>query len=88
MNFARWENPMTKQEHMLMMSMFAVQLQLTNTLANILKSRDIATDDDLPAFADLTLQRESEAMVMIIAAYGKLAESMGVTIPETPSPSS
>jgi hypothetical protein len=79
---------MTKQEHMLMMSMFAVQFQLTNTLANILKSREIATDDDLHAFADLTVQRESEAMGLIIAAYEKLAQSMGVTIPETPSPSS
>jgi hypothetical protein len=79
---------MTKQEHMLMMSMFAVQLQLTNTLANILKSRDIATDDDLQAFADLTLQREPEAMASIIAAYEKLAQSMGVAIPELPSPSS
>ena len=79
---------MTKQEHMLVMSMFAVQLHLTNTLANILKSRDIATDDDLQAFADLTLERESEAMNAIIAAYGKLAQSLGVTIPELPSPSS
>jgi hypothetical protein len=79
---------MTKQEHMLMMSMFAVQLHLTNTLANILKSRDIATDDDLQAFADLSLERESEAMNSIIAAYGKLAQSMGVRIPELSSPSS
>jgi hypothetical protein len=79
---------MTKQEHMLMMSMFAVQLQLTNTLANILKSRDIATDDDLQAFADLTLQREPEAMASIIALYAKAAETMGVAIPGQPSPSS
>ena len=79
---------MTKQEHMLMMSMFAVQLQLTNTLANILKSRDIATDDDLQAFADLTLQREPEAMSSIFALYAKAAEAIGVTIPESPSSSS
>jgi hypothetical protein len=61
--------PMTKQEHMLMMSMFATQLQLTLTLANLLKSREIATDDDLRAFADLTLQSGAEAMAAIMVVY-------------------
>ncbi len=73
---------MTKQEHMLMMSMFATQLQLTLTLANLLKSREIATDDDLRAFADLTLQSGAAAMEAIMVVYDKAAQAAGVTIPE------
>ena len=74
---------MTKQEHALMMSMFGVQMQLIKTLANILKSNEIATDDDLRAFGVLTAETETaEVREAVVAVYRNTAQVMGVLIPE------
>ena len=69
---------MTKQEHNLTMGMMAGLYQFSMTLFEILKSNDLASDDDLPAFSALV--SESEASGNFAALYRQQAESLGLRI--------
>jgi len=44
---------MTREEHQLMVTMFTIQRSLIFSLADILKSHDLTSDDDLVAFETL-----------------------------------
>jgi len=76
---------MTVQEHQLVIDMFARQLKLTRTLAEILKSRGILEDDDMdvfyetmPAISGLTSDHwidEAEK------TYRRIATPLGIDLP-------
>lgn len=79
---------MTRQEHIMMISLFTKQTQLVKMLINLLKSRGIATDDDVTAFefAALVDQQSNAAIFRDVSnAYLTLAKGMGIdTGIETP----
>lgn len=56
---------MTREEHLLMLTMFAKQQQLIQALASILKSRDLAGDDDLRAFEFAAIQDEPSTLAVL-----------------------
>ena len=73
---------MTRQEHTLMMNLFSTQLQLITALSNLLKSRGVATDDDLDFFGDATLHMDGLTTASWAQdLYHKLAQRSGVEIP-------
>lgn len=68
---------MTQQEHTLMINMFAGQYHLIMTLFEILKSRGLATDDDLAPFSELVPSPISTQKLREL--YLQRAQSLGVT---------
>ena len=79
---------MTKEEHKLMILLFAKQMQFLKTLLNMLKSRGLISDDDPRFFEYATaLDAESNAALYAdaLAAYVKAAKGLGIeTGLETP----
>jgi hypothetical protein len=81
---------MTKQEHLLMITMFAKQLQTTKILLQIMRSREIITADDERAFQSLVNEDSAgNAALMRDAAnaYAGFAIKLGIDIDQAPSPS-
>jgi hypothetical protein len=70
---------MTKQEHLLMMTLFGVQFQLLTMMAEILQSRGVMTPDDVVPF--LRLVQTYEPAANVAQTYVELARKAGVEIP-------
>ncbi len=83
---------MTSEEHKLVFLLFFKQRQTIRILLDMLKSRDILTDDDEEAFSSAQLQNVgSNAAVFdeAKAAYLVMAQSLGIQtgldrLPELP----
>jgi len=72
---------MTAQEHKLVMAMFTAQHHLISTLIDVLKSRDLLTDDDLEAFAAVNRAVSlPESAEKVGALYRETARKMGVPL--------
>lgn len=74
---------MTKQEHMLMITMFAKQLQTTKILLQMMKSREVITADDERAFQALVNEDSAgnTALMQDAAnAYAGFAIKLGIDI--------
>jgi len=72
---------MTPEEYLLIVTMLTKQQQLLQTLANILKSRDLVSSDDLAAFefAGLWNVPEKDRVIeMVKKAYLQNAETLGI----------
>ncbi len=72
---------MTKEEHLLMISLFTKQGQFIKTLVAIMKSRGILQADDASAFAFATaLDMESNVALYaeMRSAYVTLAKGLGI----------
>ncbi len=70
---------MTKQEHDLMMQLTGALFQLSMALFQILRSREVATVDDLPVFSALV--EEGKASGEFVELYRELARKCGVRLP-------
>jgi len=71
---------MTRQEHMLMITMFARHDRLIRTLVEILESRDILNPDDMKAYEALIFQSErvdASLLRMTANVYRKVALESG-----------
>jgi hypothetical protein len=74
---------MTKQEHALMIGLFAQTLEVVQALAQVLESRELMTQDDLHAF--LAIRSPSEKSAMYEKArliYDSIAKKAGIDIRE------
>lgn len=72
---------MTKEEHLLMISLFTKQVQFVKVILEILKSRGIVEHDDPAAFESaVRLDPESNAALIEQAkvAYVRLARGLGI----------
>jgi broad specificity phosphatase PhoE len=72
---------MTKQEHETMILMLARAYQTIGALANVLKSREIMTDDDLKAFQFAAWADDRQTLHYVSQAradYLKAAQLSGV----------
>jgi len=74
---------MTTQEHALMISILATQLEVIQALAQILESRGLMTDDDLHAFLAIrSVSERSEMTEKARLIYASLAKRAGIDIEE------
>jgi hypothetical protein len=72
---------MTKQEHLLIITLFTKQMQFIKILVNLLKSNGIATQDDVNAFGFATaLDMQSNLALFRDAStsYVQLAKGLGI----------
>lgn len=73
---------MTKQEHALIIAMFARERMYVKSVLELLKSRNIIEGDDLPAFYS-AVRFDSEKLTALVhetsEEYGQLAKAMGIT---------
>ena len=73
---------MTRQEHSLIIAMFARERMYLKSVLDLLKSRNIIEGDDLPAFFS-SVRFDSEKMADLIHAtkteYAQMAAMMGIT---------
>jgi hypothetical protein len=70
---------MTKEEHALMIGLFAAQLEVIQALAQILENHNLIDQSDLQAF--LSIRTSSERKQMIEKArlkYEQIAKSVGI----------
>jgi hypothetical protein len=70
---------MTKEEHALMIGLFAAQLEVIQALGQILESHNLIDQSDLQAF--LSIRTPSERKKMIENArlkYEQIAKSVGI----------
>lgn len=75
---------MTQQEHLFLLSLYAMQSAKYNLLVKILKSHGILADDDLEAFRELVSARQEqdeprEWFVDAWKAYQATAQTLGIT---------
>ena len=72
---------MTREEHLLILTMLARQRLLIKLLIDLLRSRDIILDDDLQAF-EFALRQDAASNGDVVrevkAAYLAMAESVGL----------
>jgi hypothetical protein len=76
---------MTKEEHQLIIGLFAKQLQLYKTLMTILESRGIVESDDLQAYHVFTASSGKTTDELINHAkliYRTIAVPLGLDVPE------
>jgi predicted transposase YbfD/YdcC len=72
---------MTKEEHALMIGVFAAQLEVIQALAQILESHNLITADDLHAFLAIrTPSERSEMHEKARLIYASLAAKAGIDI--------
>ena len=70
---------MTKQEHELMMTLFATQFHYLTMIAEVLASRGVMEPDDVVPFLQLvSTQKPAQAFVK---NYYELAAQLGVEVP-------
>jgi hypothetical protein len=70
---------MTREEHALMIGLFAAQLEVIQALAQILESHDLVSQSDLQAY--LAIRTASEKKQMLEKArlkYEQIAKSVGI----------
>ncbi len=67
---------MNRQEHELMLHLFAIQMQVSQTIWNLLKSRGVAEPDDAEPFAVM------KQIPTLVQTYVELAHRLGVALPE------
>lgn len=77
---------MTKQEHDLMLTLFAMQMQLFGTILELLQSRGIAEPGDVEAFAALALDQSRAHLWKFRELYRGAAKGCGVEVPGDFSP--
>ena len=74
---------MTKQEHTLIISMFVKQQMFIQMLVDVLKSRGIVSEDDLPAYA-FSVGADANAMQTLFddmtSLYVQVAAKMGIQL--------
>ncbi len=73
---------MTKQEHELMLTLCAMQMQLFGTILELLKSRGIAELGDVEPFAALALENSRADIWKFREIYYAAAKVSGVELPE------
>ena len=78
---------MTKQEHDLMLALFAIQMQVSVMILELLQSRDVAEAGDVGPFLALALSRVREHAPVYLATYSQVAKSAGVELPKGFAPS-
>ena len=72
---------MTEKEHTLMVFMFTKQMTVITSLIEIMKSRQVLTDDDLIPFQKLVLTQEQashEILNSVISQYTEYATTLGL----------
>jgi hypothetical protein len=77
----------TKQEHELMLALFAVQMQVCGTILELLHSRGIAERGDIEAFAALAFDSVRSDFGKFYDLYLKVAKQLQVELPEGFAPS-
>lgn len=68
---------MTQDEHRLIVTMLAQQMQVSMMILEILESRDVLQNDDLAAFSSLP-QPAAPAIERVAAFYEQVSQSLGV----------
>jgi hypothetical protein len=79
---------MTSKEHLLMITVVAKQLQIIRTLTEILRSRGILEEDDMPAFGDLIRSDREMSTILLNDAstlYLSVAKGLGIDIAKATS---
>jgi hypothetical protein len=77
----------TKQEHDLMLTLFATQMQMCGTILELLQSRGVAEPGDLEAFSALALEQTMQHAGKFLTTYSLAAQRCGVELPEGFAPS-
>ena len=72
---------MTKQEHELMLALFATQMQVWGMILQLLESRGIAETGDIGPFAALASEQLRGHVPQFHATYSQLAKQVGVELP-------
>ena len=75
---------MTQQEHQLMITMLAQQLQFSLLILDILQAKNVLEGDDLAAFVSLP-QAPLVSLSRVAESYRQVAQLLGVgELPEMP----
>jgi chromate transport protein ChrA len=74
----------TQQEHWLVIGALAQQMQLSLMILDILKTRDIISDDDVPAFASLAKLAPGPSIQHVAEAYLAVGRALGLELTLTP----
>lgn len=80
---------MTRDEHKLLIMMFARQTEMLKTVIELLKSRGLTDGEDLTAFQYLAQQQSEQIYRATVKEYREFAARIGVPsffgeLPETP----
>ena len=77
---------MTDKEHALMMMMFTRQTMYIQMLLDMLKSRDVIEDSDIPAFDSAVIHdpKNSSAYQRVDESYRRFAASIRLELPKLP----
>ncbi len=78
---------MTREEHLLVLAVFTKQQQIITVLADMLRSRDLASADDLRAFEFAAIQDEPSKdalMRQVKVFYLDVAKALGIETGLTP----
>jgi len=78
----------TKQEHDLMLTLFAIQMQVSGTILEILRSRGVADAGDVEPFSLLAMQDVRTVVPQFLSLYQRAARECGVELPEGFAPAS
>jgi hypothetical protein len=74
----------TQQEHQVMITMFAQQLQVSMLILEILEAKKVLEGDDLAAFASLP-QAPLSSLFRVAESYRQLGQQWGVgSLPDMP----
>jgi hypothetical protein len=74
--------PVTSNEHFLMLSLFAVQMQACAAIWEKLTTEGIAESSDIAPFSALAASELLQHVPEYLAGYAQLAKQCGVTLPE------
>jgi hypothetical protein len=75
---------MTKQEHNLVVHMFAKQTQMLLAMLEALKNKGIMTDEEFTEYQVLLLSQPQNAMTRTRMQYDSYAKMLGVQILDIP----
>jgi len=79
---------MTQQEHWLEIGALAQQMQLSLMILDMFKTREIISDDDVPAFASLVKIAPGPSIQHVAEAYRELGRALGLELNLAPQPPS